>query len=62
MNDIETQPINVNVLMTSGDEDEWVGVSVEVSPDGQVLVFDGETGILSAVYAAGMWMRLEYKP
>lgn len=60
--------MNVTVLLSSGDEDRWEAVDVEMDLDlGGSLVIreqaeDDETpGRMVGLYAPGMWMKAEFE-
>lgn len=59
--------MNVTVLLSSGDEDNWENVDAEMNLDlGGSLVIREETedpeldGRTLALYAPGMWMKAEF--
>lgn len=63
--------VDVKVLLSSGEEDEWQNVRIEMSMDlgGALLIYydsdedpvdeDNNPGSILAIYAPGMWMRTE---
>lgn len=58
----QQQLINADVLLSSGDLDEWVDIlDAVVEPElGGALVILGPEK-LAAIYAPGMWMKVEYR-
>jgi hypothetical protein len=53
---------NCTVLMASGDTDEWVDIKdavMEVDLGGALMIV-GSDDKVAAIYAPGMWMKVEY--
>lgn len=53
--------MKVNVLLASGDEEEWEDVQVRRDMDGSMILEDKD-GQTQALYAPGMWMRVHFEP
>jgi len=50
--------MNIDVLLSSGNTDEWRDVArYEVADTGMLIVVDDET--IVCMYAPGMWMKVE---
>jgi hypothetical protein len=60
--------MHATVMLSSGDEDRWENVDVEMSLDlgGSLVIREEETdpeldGRMIALYAPGMWMKAEFE-